>query len=99
VPIVILIAILSKVAVHFPADNVLPTPKNRFLAASSDAPEQWLAQLRRLIDEPAVRTDVARRCARRAQQYTSTLIAQQYLEQHGQLVARKSVMSRFAEVP
>jgi hypothetical protein len=56
------------------------------LYASPDAPEQWLAQLRRLIEEPALRTDVARRCVRHAQQYTAENMAQQYLEQYGRLL-------------
>ena len=68
------------------------------LYASPDAPEQWLAQLRRLIEEPALRTDVARRCVRHAQQYTAENMAQQYLEQYGRLLARTSAQQTMAEV-
>ena len=68
------------------------------LYASPDAPEQWLAQLRRLIEEPALRTDVARRCVRHAQQYTADNMAQQYLEQYGRLLARTSAQQTMAEV-
>ena len=68
------------------------------LYASPDAPEQWLAQLRRLIEEPALRTDVSRRCVRHAQQYTAENMAQQYLEQYGRLLARTSAQQTMAEV-
>ena len=68
------------------------------LYASPDAPEQWLAQLRRLIEEPALRTDVARRCVRHAQQYTAENMAQQYLEQYGRLLAQTSAQQTMAEV-